>query len=84
MRNMTDIPSTLKEPRYRASCKHCNTTMMSYTWQDLINHLSEHEIGIHFEDVSVITYVLTEEDKKTCDECKNHLTECVCRDEDDF
>ena len=49
----TAIKSTLKEPRYHASCKHCNTSFGDYTMADLIEHLSEHEIGVHFEDVRI-------------------------------
>ena len=55
---MGDIPSTIKEPRFYATCKHCDHSFSSFTMPDLYKHLQEHEIGIHFEDVKVISSVI--------------------------
>ena len=55
---MSDIPSTIKEPRFYATCRHCDNSFGSFTMSDLYNHLQEHEIGIHFSDVKVISNVI--------------------------
>ena len=65
---MGDIPSTMKEPRFYATCKHCDNSFGSFTMADLYKHLEEHEIGIHFEDVRVISNVI-EKFEFECDIC---------------
>jgi len=54
----TEIKSTLNEPRYNATCKHCNTSFEDFTIKNLIEHLSKHEIGIHFEDLTIKTTIV--------------------------
>lgn len=66
---MGDIPSTIKEPRFYATCKHCDNSFGSFTMKDLYAHLEEHEIGIHFEDVRLISNVI-EKFEYECDTCQ--------------
>ena len=66
---MSDIPSTIKEPRFYATCNHCDNSFGSFTMVDLYKHLEEHEIGIHFSDVRVISNVI-EKFEFECDVCE--------------
>lgn len=65
---MSEIPSTIKEPRFYATCNHCDNSFSSFTMIDLYKHLEEHEIGIHFSDVRVISKVI-EKFEFECDIC---------------
>jgi len=74
-----EIKSTLNEPQYNATCKHCNQSFGDFTMEDLIKHLSEHEIGIHFEDITLKTKIVESNDSRDyCDECNEILSECTC------
>ena len=65
---MGDLPSTIKEPRFHATCNHCDNSFSSFTMNDLYKHLEEHQIGIHFSDVKIISKIIEVFEYK-CDIC---------------
>ena len=87
---MSDIKSTIKSPRFYATCKHCEMSFASFSMPDLYKHLEEHEIGIHFSDVRIISNVIEQfefqcqicgeefhDDKKRQEHEEEHC-ECEC------
>ena len=78
-----ELKSTLNEPRFTATCKHCNMSFGDFSWKDLIEHLGEHEIGIHFENVTVKTRLVPDEEpEEVCISCDLGPDECECEDFD--
>lgn len=77
---MTNIKSTIKEPRFHATCNHCKMMFLIHTMSDLYKHLEDHQIGIHFSDVKIITKLVKEYECETCgdefdesDELEKHI-----------
>lgn len=78
----TECKSTLNEPRYSATCKHCNQSFGDFTMDDLIKHISEHEIGIHFENITLKSKIVGSYDSADhCGDCNELLSVCTCEDE---
>ena len=65
---MTNIKSTINEPRFFATCNHCKMSFVSFTMPDLYKHLQGHQIGIHFSEVKVFTKVLKDYECEKCGE----------------
>jgi len=54
MTGIDEPSSTIKDPRFQATCRHCRTSFGNYTMVDLYEHLQTHNISTHFEDVEVL------------------------------